>query len=210
MTDSLAYLLFIGIAFFILYTIARGYTSSATSSAVDLSVLPAHFIVLDLETTGLDPERHKIIEIGAIRVNRDSTRHDTFRALIKIQGTVPAKITNITGITTEILAADGEVIETALPQFIEFIGDLRLVTFNAPFDIGFLGAAARAQGLTIKNPCSCALDMARRAWPGRKSYKLSALTKNLGAGKQNHRALDDCQLALTVYGAAASKLRRIS
>lgn len=175
----------------------------------DLSILPERFVVFDLETTGLDSTKHKIIEIGAIRVNRDSNKHETLRALIKIDGRVPAKITQLTGITNEMLARDGESIETALPQFLKFCGDLRLVSFNAEFDMGFLLIAAHAQGLKVPNNCSCALKMARRAWPRRRSYKLAALAGDGGFGTQNHRALGDCQLALTVYTAAASKLRRI-
>ncbi len=185
------------------------FRPSSKSPPVDLSFLPQHFVVFDFETTGLDPLRHKIIEIGAIRVNRDSIHHDSLHALIKTKGSVPAKITEITGITTDMLKAQGEPIETALPKFLDFIGDLRLVSFNAPFDLGFLRAAVVAQGLPLHNPWSCALDMARRAWPGRKSYKLSDLARDGGLDTQNHRALDDCKLALMVYTAAANKLRRI-
>lgn len=183
---------------------------SRSPQAPDTSILPERFIVFDLETTGLDAAKHKIIEIGAIRVNRDSIHHDSFQSLVKIDGAVPAKITEITGITKDMLVTNGETIDIALPQFLEFIGDLRLVSFNAPFDTGFLTAAATAQGRTIRNPVSCALDMARRAWPGRKTYRLADLAKDGGLAQQNHRALDDCKLALTVYAAAAAKLRRIS
>lgn len=180
------------------------------SPAPDLSFLPPHFIVFDLETTGLDPLKHKIIEIGAIRVNRDSIHHDSLQSLIKINGKVPEKITELTGITSDMLSAKGEPIETALPEFLDFIGDMRLVSFNAPFDMGFIKAAAATQGRAITNPVSCALDMARRAWPGRKSYKLAELAKDGGLSTQNHRAIDDCKLALMVYTAAANKLRRVA
>jgi DNA polymerase III epsilon subunit family exonuclease len=186
------------------------FKNKITSSKFNISILPERFVVLDLETTGLNPERNKIIEIGAIRVNRDSINHETFQSFVKIKGKVPGKITEITGITSEMLNTEGEPIEIVLPKFMEFIGDLRLVTFNAPFDMGFLKEAAKAQGLSIDNYWSCALDMARRAWPGRKSYKLSSLAKDGGLATQNHRALGDCQLALTVYTAAVKKLRSIS
>jgi DNA polymerase III epsilon subunit-like protein len=64
-----------------------------------LSSLPERFIVLDLETTGFDHVRNEIIEIAAIRVNRDSTDHETFQALIRPQKRILKLITKITGIT---------------------------------------------------------------------------------------------------------------
>lgn len=173
----------------------------------DLSILPEQFIVLDLETTGLDPVKHEIIEIGAVKVNRDSNNHTTFQSLIKPSKKVPKKITEITGITQEMVEAEGEEIGSVLKEFTDFIGDLRLVTFNAEFDIGFLNEAAKSHDIVLKNPVSCALKMARRAWPGLKSYRLAYLA-NIGGlnSKGNHRALKDCELAITVYTAAASKL----
>ena len=57
----------------------------------DLSMLPKQFVVFDLETTGLDPLKHEIIEIGAVKVNRDSDNHTTFQALIKPVKKVPKR-----------------------------------------------------------------------------------------------------------------------
>jgi len=180
----------------------------AFSSKPDLSVLPPQFIVLDLETTGLKPDQHEIIEIGAIRVHRDSNKHDTFQALVKPSQKVPAKITELTGITQAMIDADGGEPATALRDLHSFVGDHRIVTFNAEFDMGFLHQAAARHGLRFSNDVSCALKMARRAWPGRKSYRLTDLARdgNLALNDE-HRALGDCQRALHIYAAAASKLR---
>ena len=170
-------------------------------------MLPEQFIVLDLETTGLDAIKHEIIEIGAVKVNRGSNNHTTFQALIKPSKKVPKKITNITGITQEMVDTEGEEIGSVLKEFVNFIGDLRLVTFNAEFDMGFLKEAGKSQGIVINNPVSCALKMARRAWPNRKSYKLADLANAGGlSANGNHRALKDCELTITVYTAAASIL----
>lgn len=180
------------------------------TKSIDISILPYQFVVVDLETTGLDPEKHEIIEIGAVKVNRDSNTHTTLQAFIKIDKKVPKKITEITGITTEILETEGEPLELVLPQFLEFVGDLRLVFFNAPFDMAFLSRAAERFDKKIENPVSCTLDMARRAWPGQKSYKLESLAQTAGVSTEgNHRALKDCELTITVYGAAAMKLSRV-
>lgn len=175
---------------------------------VDLSHLPERFVVLDLETTGLDPLKDEIIEFGAIRVNRDSITHESFQALVKPSAKLPAKITRITGITQAMLDADGEPLDKVLREFLDFIGDLPLVAFNAEFDMAFLKRAAQPRGLTIRNPVSCALDMARRAWPGRRSYRLADLAKDGGLETDDaHRAIADCKRALIVYTASADKLR---
>ena len=177
---------------------------------VSLAYLPARFVVFDLETTGLDPEKHEIIEIGAIRVNRDSINHDTFQSLVKPSKKVPKKITELTGINQSMLDTDGEPIESALRDFASFVGDLQLVSFNADFDLAFLHNAAAKHSLAFTNPVSCALKMARRAWPGRKSYRLVDLAKDGDLSSDGtHRALGDCQRALIVYTAAASKLGTI-
>ena len=145
---------------------------------VSIAHLPQQFVIFDLETTGLDPSKHEIIEIGAIRVNRDSDTHDTFQALIKPRKKIPKKITELTGITQKMVDTDGQSLEATILDFIKFVGDLNLVAFNAEFDMAFLQRAAEAHSVSVENPVSCALQMARRAWPGRRSYKLAELAKD--------------------------------
>jgi DNA polymerase III epsilon subunit family exonuclease len=178
------------------------------SKTKDLStLLPRYFVVLDFETTGLRPERDEIIEFGAIRVTLDAETQATFQTLVKPVRKIPAKITEITGITQEMVDRDGLPLEDALRQFMEFIGDLPLVTFNAEFDIGFLHNAARKNDVQIANRYTCALKRARRAWPGLASYRLADLAKlgNL-SDVDTHRALGDCNRALIVFTAATSTL----
>ena len=163
----------------------------------NLSSLPERFVILDLETTGLDPSRHEIIEIGAIRVNRNSTTHDTFQTLVIPRKSPSKKIVEITGITKEMLHAEGVEIREAMVELVKFIGDLPLVTFNAEFDMAFLRAAGDNNGVSIQNRTSCALSMARRAWPGLKSYRLQDLAEAGGfSAVSAHRAIADCQMAL--------------
>jgi len=181
--------------------------TTASPPSSDPPILPEQFIVLDLETTGLNPEIDEIIEFGAIRVNRDQNNHTTFSTLVKPEGKVPRPITEITGITQGMVDNEGLPLAEAMPQFVEFIGDLPLVTFNADFDMGFLQNAAKRQGLTIKNRYTCALKMARRAWPGLPSYRLVALAKmgNL-PDEDTHRALGDCKRALIVFASAVKEI----
>jgi DNA polymerase III epsilon subunit family exonuclease len=181
---------------------------SPPQESVELSaLLPQHFIVLDLETTGLNPYRDEIIEFGAIRVNLASDNHTSFRTLVKPNRKVPRKITEITGITQEMVDSEGLELRDALNQFIEFIGDLPLVTYNADFDMGFLYSAAKKHEFVIGNRYTCALKRARRAWPGLPSYSLVNLAK-MGrlSDEDTHRALGDCKRAMIVFISATSKL----
>jgi len=178
--------------------------------SIKIRHLPEQFVIFDLETTGLDPSKHQIIEIGAIRVNRDSKQHDTFQALIITKRKLPKKIVELTGITDDLIKSEGITLEEALVGFRDFIGDLRLIAFNADFDLGFLHKAATQHNLEFRNPTSCALRMARKAWPGRRSYKLADLARDGNISLSNqHRALSDCERTVHVYIAAASKLRSI-
>ena len=185
------------------------YALKGRRAVVSIAHLPERFVVFDLETTGLDATKHEIIEIAGIRVNRDSSNHDTIQALVKPIKSIPKKIVELTGITQEMLDHEGDDLKEALQAFSLFVGELRIVSFNAEFDIAFLNAAAAKCGMKpFDNQVSCALKMARRAWPGRKSYRLADIAKDGNLGSKNmHRALADCQRALTVYGAAASILK---
>ncbi len=174
--------------------------------------LPETFIVLDLETTGLDAKRHEIIEIAAIHYKKGNEIQKTFQTLVKPQKKIPKKITEITGITQEMVEQEGRQLFEALRMFTQFIGTERLVTFNAEFDMAFLDAAWEKMGLSKpKNSVSCALKMAKRAWPGRKSYRLSELAADgKFAEGRAHRALEDARCALIVYVAAVGELKKIS
>jgi DNA polymerase III epsilon subunit-like protein len=85
------------------------------------------------------------------------------------------------------LDRDKEPLEKVMSEFLGFIGELRLVFYNAPFDMSFLTRAARQVSRDIRNPVSDALDMARRAFPGMPSYKLSELAKAQAASTQMGR-----------------------
>lgn len=173
-----------------------------------LAALPPRFVVYDLETTGLDPDRHEIIEIGAIRVNRDSDNHETFQTFVIPTGRINSRITEITGIDRKMVQAEGCSLAEALSHFRNFVEDLPLVAFNASFDDAFIAAACRrTETGPFSNETYCALKMARRAWPEKRSYKLTELAKdgNLSLDGE-HRALGDCHRTMIVYAAAASHL----
>ena len=182
-----AVIAFLALVFLIVKAVDASHSKHAAS--VDLSSLPQLFIVFDLETTGLDPTRHEIVEIGAILVNRDSDVHETFQSLVKPLNRIPEKITQMTGISQNMVDHEGEPLGTVLRDFAAFIEAFPLVSFNAEFDMAFLRKAAKQHDVVIRNRVSCALEMARRAWPGRESYRLCDLAKDGNLSDEDtHRA----------------------
>lgn len=180
-------------------TISKRKTRPPQRRKVVPPVEPDTYIAFDVETTGLDPTKHEIIEIGAImrRRGQASDAHQSFHALIKPRRKISARITEITGITNEMLA-DGMDAAQALQGLMDFIGDHPLVAHNAEFDKGFLLAACERHGLPRpSNPFICTLEMARQHMPGQASYKLAHLTRSMKA--PSHRALGDAQRTLVLF-----------
>lgn len=209
-------IIFVGLLILIVLLVVRHRSnrqgeSHQTQNTHDFrTVLPERFVVFDFETTGLDCEKHEILEIGAIRVNRDGVDHKTFQCFVIPQKRIGRKITEITGIDRKMVTESGQSLADAISQFQDFIRDLPLVAYNAEFDMGFLHAAEKSLGLPkTKNEVSCALELARRAWPNRGSYKLSELAEDGRLDASNaHRALDDCRMTMIVYAAASSIVGR--
>ena len=161
--EALLILMVLAVVTYVLITRTKGGRQQ-----VPTEHMPETFVVLDLETTSLYLARHEIIEIAAIGYRKGATTHDTFQALVKSGKTVPKEITDLTGITQVMLDNEGEPLSQVIPQFSDFIGSLRLVTFNAEFNMAFLEVAYENHGIPKPiNPVSCALKMVWRAWPHR-------------------------------------------
>ena len=162
------------------------------------------FIVLDLETTGASPANGcAITEIGAIAV-RGGEILEEFSTFVNPQVALPEYIINLTGITDEMLVGAPHI-DQAFPDFIEFINrhkDVHLVAHNAPFDIGFLKAAAAA--LSHDWPKYEVIDtvkLARRVIDRSEilNYKLGTLSQFFDTkALPNHRALDDVKTTVEV------------
>ena len=101
---------------------------------------PDSYIVVDIETTGLDPVKDCIMEVSAVKY-RKNRKVDDYVVLIKIDRRVPLHITELTGITNEMLEGALDV-TFALQGFIDFIGEDILVGYNVPFDLAFLNYAS--------------------------------------------------------------------
>ncbi len=167
-------------------------TNNDLGLATGLNFDTSNMCVFDIETTGLSSINDMITEIGAIKV-RDGNVVETFSQLINPERPISEFITNLTGITNE-MVTDKPKINQVINSFNEFIGSSVLVAHNATFDIGFIREQMRLVNLELENPILDTLELARTIFPSLKNHKLDSLAKHLDVNLENHhRALDDAQ-----------------
>lgn len=157
------------------------------------------YIVFDLETMGLNSHKNEIIEIGAIKL-KGRRIVDKYSQLINPKKKIPKKISELTGITDN-MVENMPTIEEVLPAFMEFVGDATLVAHNAVFDIGFIKRdVKRYLGYDYNPAVIDTLQMARDLYPDQKGYGLKPMTKFLNVGLENHhRAVDDSQATANMF-----------
>lgn len=169
------------------------------------------FVVLDIETTGFVAVSDEITQIGAWKVTNGMVS-DKFDQFVKIQGTVPYEVQQLTGIRDSDLA-DANSIGEVLQEFIDFCGSLPFVIHNAPFDYGFLREKSRLCGLenelTLrgKRLGIDTLALCRSLFPN-VSHSLSFMIEYLGIPKQEgnyHNALYDAFMTKQLYSYLLSK-----
>lgn len=152
-----------------------------------------NFVVIDLETTGGNPETEKIIEIGMVRVeNRTITEERSF--LVNPQKDIPDFVQKLTGIRK----ADVEhapKIEEVIDEIVQFIGDSILVAHNTSFDIPFLnGVLKKLQRPTLENKVICTNIMTKYMIPDIMSSNLAYMSDIFGISHSNaHRAIEDAR-----------------
>ena len=173
--------------------------------ALDAFEEGADFTAFDIETTGLNNWRDSIVEIGAVRFNKQGII-DRFSQLADPGKPMPAEAGRVNNITDEMLAGQPPIQEV-LPAFVRFAADSVLLAHNAPFDCGFINRSlsrlcddgyARQSALT--NRVADTLPLARRLLPGRSHYNLQDIAASLGfKAEAAHRALDDARLCMELF-----------
>lgn len=162
------------------------------------------FVIVDLETIGLEKETGKIIEIAALRV-KDWEVVDEFVRLVDPGIKIPRTTTNLTGIRN-IDIKDQATIDKCLGPFLDFIGDLPLLGHNfLSFDKPYIEHNMNRYGFgrSIDNLSLDTLELAIFLLPNLRKHKLEYLYKNLVSKtvRQQHRAKDDCEMTLAVLKA---------
>jgi len=162
------------------------------------------YIVLDTETTGLDPDDgHKIIEIGCIEILNRSVTNNTFHKYINPNREIDIEASKIHGLTYNKLK-DKPLFEEVYEEFSDYISDSPIIIHNAPFDIGFLKKEYLDLSKTVNffdNEIIDSLKMARKISPGKKNT-LDALCERYAIDNSDrtlHGALLDAKLLAFVY-----------
>lgn len=150
------------------------------------------YVVVDLETTGLDPYKGcEIIEIGVTEINNNKIGRNYSR-LIKPNGIIPSLITDITNISNEMVKNE-KSLEEVLPKFRQYIGDKTIIAHNAKFDLKFLNYYLNKMGLEPINNYICTLELLKqnKEYKG-KNKKLETACEYYNIENKNaHRADSD-------------------
>ncbi|MEE0999836.1 MAG: 3'-5' exonuclease [Treponemataceae bacterium] len=160
------------------------------------------FTAFDTETTGLSSKYEKIIEIGAVKFDKNGII-DTYSVLINPEKTISSEITRITGITNE-MVSDCKTFSEITPSFLNFINETKLVAHNAKFDIGFVNAELEKTPYNNLRKSQCnAVDtvkVAQKVFPALPCYKLQELAKHFNIKVDAaHRAYDDARVCMELF-----------
>ena len=160
--------------------------------------LDGTYVVFDLETTGFSPIQDKIIEIGAVKVERGVIT-ERFSTFVNPKIPIPFKITQLTSITDD-MVVDAETIDVVLPKFLDFIGDAVLVAHNTGFDVSFIEQNCRYQEIEREFISLDTVALARVLLPTLSKYKLNVVAKALNISLENHhRAVDDAGATAEIF-----------
>ncbi len=164
------------------------------------------YVVFDLETTGFSPIKDKIIEIGAVKVERGKIT-ERFSTFVNPKVPIPFQITQLTSITDQ-MVMDAPDIETVLPKFLAFVGDAVLVAHNASFDVGFIEQNCRYQDIIPDFTSVDTVAMARILLPTLSKFKLNVVANALHISLENHhRAVDDAGATAEIFVKFVEMLR---
>lgn len=163
-----------------------------------MSQYPDSYVVVDLETTGLQPSRDRILEIGAVKV-RDGQVTDTFCTFVDPKIEIPCNIQVLTGITQEMVDGAGPA-DQAFREFLDFCQEMDLMGHNLIFDYSFLKHQAVNQNIVFERRGIDTLKIARSILPELDSKSLTSLCSYFQIDREHaHRAFHDALATHQVY-----------
>ncbi|WP_418699637.1 exonuclease domain-containing protein, partial [Anaerotignum sp.] len=179
----------------------KGIVTNSKGQSMDGS-----FVVFDIETTGFSPLTCKIIEIGAVRVEKGAVT-DRFSTFVNPKVPIPYRIEQLTSIN-DAMVMDAPDIETVLPKFLEFCEGAVMVAHNADFDMSFIIENCKRQGLDDDFTYIDTVGMARFLLPALNRFKLDTVAKAVGVSlAHHHRAVDDAACTADIFVKFVEMLR---
>ncbi len=160
--------------------------------------LKDEYVVFDIETTGFNPKKCKIIEIGAVKIVNGEVV-DRFSEFVNPQVPIPYRITELTSIKDE-MVENAPTIEEILPRFMDFCKGSVLVAHNATFDTSFIKYNCKQLGLEYDYTHIDTVELARYLHPNMARFNLDAVCKaeNL-VNEHHHRAVDDAEVTAKIF-----------
>ena len=156
------------------------------------------YVVFDLETTGLSPDKNKIIEIGAVKVV-DGAITERFSTFVNPEVPIPYNIEQLTSIKDD-MVLDAPRIEEILPEFMKFCEGTVMVAHNAEFDTGFIRKNCERMGLPFDFTIADTVALARILLPQLNHFKLDTVAKAVGVSlDHHHRAVDDAACTAEIF-----------
>jgi len=152
------------------------------------------YVALDLEATGMDPERDEVIEIAAIKF-RDDRVLDRWESLVRPRAQIPFNISNLTGIGAKDVRR-APVFAAVMPRLRDFVRNHPIVGQSPEFDLQMLAAS----GLQLQNPLYDTFQLATILIPDLRAYNLSTIAARLGVSvPHQHRAMADVETTMAVF-----------
>lgn len=156
------------------------------------------YCIVDIETTGGNHKSGKITEIAMFKHDGLSVV-DSYSTLINPEKSIPYFISNLTGITNDMVADAPKFYEVA-KKIIEFMGDDIFIAHNVMFDYNFIREEFKSLGYKFEKERICTVKSARKIFPGLPSYSLGKLCKSMGIPlESHHRAEDDARATATLF-----------
>ena len=162
----------------------------ATKEISNEYLLANDFVVFDLETTGVNYQSDRIIEIGAVKIVQGKLT-ETFGTLVNPECHIPADATKVNNITDDDVK-DAPTLKEVMPDFFKFCDGCVIVSYVIGFDFGFIEYHGKSLGYAFTNQTDDAFVLAKNKIKGLKNYKLTTVAKHLGVSLENaHRAVHD-------------------
>lgn len=167
--------------------------------------LISDYCVLDTETTGLSAYYDEVIEIGILKV-RNNNIVEKFSQLIKPEHEIDDFITDLTGITNDMVCDKPSILEVK-DNFLSFIGNDVIVGHNTSFDIRFINEGMHIE---LSNSYIDTMQFAKKIYPDLKHHRLSDMVDYLNLSNNEHRALADCISTKELYDSEKKKMEELN